>query len=182
MFLKVFSLVLICSQLAYCNVYDLSSESGECPEGFFFSEVINNCKVCATCGPSMYIKKECGGDQDTLCDYCLSENPTYSEDFFNRCDDYRKLFKILNLEKYPTMLRKEQPRYHGINWALASLVAAISVALILTINKCVRRPAFREVTILPPELSEEEKRNIIFAAEHLRNKRTKNGYQRFDYV
>uniref|UniRef100_A0A1I7STJ1 TNFR-Cys domain-containing protein n=1 Tax=Bursaphelenchus xylophilus TaxID=6326 RepID=A0A1I7STJ1_BURXY len=175
---KLFSVVILCSQLAY-SIQE--SVSQECDEETFFDGY--DCKRCATCGPTMYIKKACSESTDTVCDYCLNERPTLNEDFYTRCNDYRKLFENLKGDVSPRLhahFEGTYQHYHGINWALASLVAAISVALILTINKCIRRPAFREVTITPPELTEEEKQNIIFAAEHLRNKRGK--YHRLDYV
>ncbi|CAD5221396.1 unnamed protein product [Bursaphelenchus xylophilus] len=147
---KLFSVVILCSQLAY-SIQE--SVSQECDEETFFDGY--DCKRCATCGPTMYIKKACSESTDTNLKGDVS--PRLHAHF-----------------------EGTYQHYHGINWALASLVAAISVALILTINKCIRRPAFREVTITPPELTEEEKQNIIFAAEHLRNKRGK--YHRLDYV
>lgn len=37
------------------------------------------------------MKSKCRDNQDTVCDWCLSENPVLNENFFQECNDYKKL-------------------------------------------------------------------------------------------
>jgi hypothetical protein len=49
--------------------------------------------LCGTCGAGLYEKSKCNDRQDTVCGWCSSDNPTLNEDFFEVCNDDKKLLE-----------------------------------------------------------------------------------------
>ncbi|KAI6176731.1 TNFR-Cys domain-containing protein [Aphelenchoides bicaudatus] len=168
-----------------------NSDSGEiaCGKGEYFSERAGKCELCTACGSNLYVKSKCRDNQDTICDWCLSENPVLNENFFQECNDYKKLverFRKLWKDDLQEERVESDAKYLGNwTWLFYSLLAGVAcMSLILSFWLfCARRQYTRVITVAPPQLTEADNHNIIYAAKQIRDKLTKkSGSVDYEYL
>ena len=130
---------------------------------------------------NLYEKSKCDGARDTVCDWCLSENPTLNENFFEECKDYKKLverFRKLWREDLHEEREESDSKYLGNwTWLLYSLLAGVScISLLLSFWMfCARRKYTRVINVAPPQLTDADNHNIIYAAKQIRDNLRKKG-------
>jgi hypothetical protein len=177
----------------------------KCAEGKFKKGL--KCRPCSLCGSDLYIRKACSKDKDTFCEWCLTPNPLKNRDFREKCtnfikinSDFQKALEQKNDEEsqiqvQPVYLHHEllghyrypQISIHSWNsWKLEIILEyCFYLALIVLIFVIIRlltksKPYYRTVTINPPVFDESDNKNIIQAAEHIREKLGKRGYDRLE--
>ncbi|KAI6187860.1 hypothetical protein M3Y98_00291200 [Aphelenchoides besseyi] len=166
-------------------------EDAKCPQNYYFSETRNRCMICTECGTNLYEKEECQPDRDTVCDWCLTKNPTMNEEYFRQCDDYKKLYDKLReelkadiSEGHHRTTQMSSKRFDWLLWLVFVFAAACFVIVIFTVGclSCMRRRYTRVINVSPPELSEIDQHNIIYAAKQIREKFDKRGEVNYEYL
>jgi len=165
-----------------------SSEVNKCGKGKYFSLRNAQCLECGKCGSNMYEKIKCHENVDTVCDWCLADNPVRNDAFFHECDEYIQVFGKFRKELKAEMqlVREESESASGkrywVFYALLFMVPA-SILLLTFWLCCMQRKYTRVINVTPPQLSEMDDHNIIFAANHLREKvATKRGSVPYEYL
>jgi len=190
--------------LQYSSAYpfpDLSSSSSaedekDCPQSSFRTPY--GCRECTVCGPKLYEKESCKPEADTVCDWCLSEEPTLSEDFFESCAEYQKGAASAWSDKFQTELKeelkallaevKEDARSSNTMANCLGFLLALLVLLVpsLLLGCCVyrlrSRAYARVITVTPPELNDVDQHNIIFAAKQIRDKLSKKHGTKYEFL
>jgi len=187
-------------RLSESDESSLSSSSTEdeedCPRDFFRSRY--GCRQCTVCGPKLYEKKSCQPEADTVCDWCLTEEPTLNEDFFESCEEYRKGAAAAWSDKFQAELREElkslldemteEERQSSVTancvgFALAFLIMLVpSVLLGCCVYRLRSRAYTRVISVTPPELNEVDQHNIIFAAKQIRDKLSKKHGTQYEFL
>jgi len=169
-----FQLVNVQSHFTHDSSEELS-EIRECGENKFYSVAISRCVECGKCGSNMYEKVKCHRDVDTVCGWCLSDNPITNDDFFHECEEYIGLLKKFRKELSSELqvIREEGKTVSGNpHLILYALVCVIPIALVFVTvwMCCMQRKYTRVINVTPPQLSEIDDHNIIFAANQIREK------------
>jgi hypothetical protein len=182
-----------------------SDEADACPNDMYLKD--KKCRPCSECGPDLYVRQECTTRQDTVCDWCLNPKPTKNEDFEHKCLDIVALQKEFqsalgqrqrhaknNADAVikPIYAEVQPDPDHYSRFSLNAsyklemiMEACLYLALIALIFVVIRfisksKPYYRTVTINPPILDEQDSKNIIRAADQIREKLGKKGYERLE--
>ncbi|KAI1731962.1 TNFR/NGFR cysteine-rich region domain-containing protein [Ditylenchus destructor] len=176
-----------------------SDENEACPEDMFMKN--KRCRPCSECGPDLYDRQKCTANSDTKCDWCLNPTPLKNRDFQLKCTDVIQLKREFQqlLEKRDEVFKDSmvKPLYAesqavrltwtvSPSWKLQMIIeASFYLALIALIFVVIRfisksKPYYRTVTVDPPVLDESDNKNIIRAADHIRQKLGKKGYDRLE--
>uniref|UniRef100_A0A914BZ54 TNFR-Cys domain-containing protein n=1 Tax=Acrobeloides nanus TaxID=290746 RepID=A0A914BZ54_9BILA len=171
----------------------------KCPKSTFLLDVDNKCHPCSICGPDLYELEECTPESDTVCDWCFSPTPTKNNDFKLKCGDVdlKSIFRIvvkaqrdeaIEDDSYEIFAAEEaRAAKEAKRWAVAANVAKFGfyfllIILIVIVIRYVRKSkqAYRTITLTPPMLNEHDSKDIIRAADHIRQKLGKKGYDRLE--
>jgi len=180
-FVLLVVLSLAARQWVNANDIDFSTETAECKENEFFSTKSERCLECSQCGLDLYEKVKCSQFRDTVCDGCFAEDPFHNEDYFSKCQSYAQFYKQLTAIFKQTregaeLLEPKEPSNRW-QWGLYALVVSISLASLLLSfwMFCMRRKYIRVINVTPPQLSDIDDHNIIYAAKHVREKLASKG-------
>lgn len=194
-FVSVLLLLSVSLQLtlALNNPYDLDASSSEsieivedekkCPSNYYFSERHNRCSECTECGVNLYEKEKCEHNKDTVCDWCLTANPSMNEEYFRQCNEYTQLYEKLRDELKAEISEGRQSlgisskRFDWLLWLICVLATACFTVVVFAVGClcCVRKRYTRVINVSPPELNDVDQHNIIFAAKQVREKLAKRG-------
>jgi len=168
----------------------------DCQRDFYRSRY--GCRECTVCGPKLYEKQSCQPDADTVCDWCLSEEPTLNEDFFESCEEHRLNAAAAMSNKFQTELRQElkellqevaeEERQTNVAANCAGFLLALLILLVpsVLLGCCVyrlRSGAYtRVISVMPPELNEADQHNIVFAAKQIRDKLGKKHGTNYEFL
>ena len=182
--------------------------SAICPKGQFrLSD--GNCKQCSNCGPDFYERQPCKDNRDTRCESCYSEFAKSGlGDFDEKCAEtiqLRREFRRVMAAQYERERKASAgfqsqvqstvhftPVHHldGAGWWKAELAVEMAfylalIALVLAVIRflCKARPSagtYRTVQISPPALDDMDQKNIVRAADSIREKLGKKGYDRLE--
>lgn len=180
-----------------------SDESDACPKDMYLKS--KKCRPCSQCGPDLYVRERCVTKKDTLCDWCLNPNPLKNTDFRLKCSNMIQLqrefhqllgqredsFKtavvkpLYEVDHQPQTLRFTRLSLNTSYKIEMIMEACFYLALIALIFVVIRfisksKPYYRTVTVNPPVLDESDTKNIIRAADHIRAKLGKKGYERLE--
>jgi len=190
--------------------WDLLSSSYSAAESCFlqgkFLAKDGKCLPCSRCGQELYIREVCSSERDTVCGWCFTRFPEMNEDFHAKCDNlieihrttHRKL--VLGTDSDSNNGEFEDVSSTAKSFSILSAVSIDSnnwwkleiimevcfyLALIALIFSVIRflsknKPYYRTVHVSAPILNEAEEKDIIHAAESIRNKLGKKGYERLE--
>jgi len=179
------------------NSVEVSNEAN-CPKDSFLWEADNKCHPCSRCGPDLYILEECTPDEDTVCDWCYSPTATKNRDFKLKCGDVqlKSIFRVMvkaqreepvQDDSYEIFARDEERMKEVRRWAAAASIAKFGFYFLLTVLIAIviryvrkSKQAYRTITLMPPMLDEHDSKDIIRAADHIREKLGKKGYNRLE--
>jgi len=174
-----------------------SDESDACPKDMYLK--YKKCRPCSQCGPDLYVRERCATKKDTVCDWCLNPNPLKNSDFRLKCTDMIQLqeeFQQLlgqREDTYKTAVVHHQPQTlrftrlslntsYKIEMIMEACFYLALIALIFVVIRFISKskPYYRTVTVNPPVLDESDTKNIIRAADHIRAKLGKKGYEKLE--
>lgn len=96
-------ILLVSSIIAICVGKTLSYAEKRltlpCPDNEFRNWETQDCEQCSGCGSFMYIRKECGGFQNTQCGWCGSRVVVENEDFKLKCEPRSGDFSVFSSMK-----------------------------------------------------------------------------------
>jgi len=180
-----------------------SDEMDACPKDMYLK--YKKCRPCSQCGPDLYVRERCATKKDTVCDWCLNPNPLKNSDFHLKCTDmiqlqeeFRQLLgqredsfksavvKPIYVEHQPQQslrfTRLSLNTSYKIEMIMEACFYLALIALIFVVIRFISKskPYYRTVTVNPPVLDESDTKNIIRAADHIRAKLGKKGYERLE--
>ncbi|KAL3112732.1 hypothetical protein niasHT_019706 [Heterodera trifolii] len=171
-----------------------------CPKSKFFDSKSDECRPCSICGPDLYEREKCRTDSDTVCEWCLTNLRVIvrNNDFHVKCEQLialRDQFRAA-LAQHSVVQGKEKPTIYSVSmfenasklWKIELFVEmafyitliALVLAVIRFLVKSRSNTTYRTVTVTPPMLEEWEQKNIVRAAESIREKMGGKGYAKLD--
>uniref|UniRef100_A0A183CKK6 TNFR-Cys domain-containing protein n=1 Tax=Globodera pallida TaxID=36090 RepID=A0A183CKK6_GLOPA len=171
-----------------------------CPKGKFFEAKTDECRPCSICGPDLYEREKCRPDRDTVCDWCLTnlKRVVRSSNFRVKCEQLialREQFRSALVQRSVVGGKPKSTLFSEVSvlestskWWKVELFVEMAfyvtlIALVLAVTRFLvksRPTAYRTVTVTPPMLEEWEQKNIIHAAESIREKMGSKGYAKLE--
>uniref|UniRef100_A0A914H194 TNFR-Cys domain-containing protein n=1 Tax=Globodera rostochiensis TaxID=31243 RepID=A0A914H194_GLORO len=168
--------------------------------GKFFEAKTGECRPCSICGPDLYEREKCRPDRDTVCDWCLTnlKRVVRSSNFRVKCEQLialREQFRSALVQRSVVGGKLKSTLFSEVSvlestskWWKVELFVEMAfyvtlIALVLAVTRFLvksRPTAYRTVTVTPPMLEEWEQKNIIHAAENIREKMGSKGYAKLE--
>ncbi|KAH7724848.1 hypothetical protein AAVH_07436 [Aphelenchoides avenae] len=143
------------------------------------------CVRCTACGNGLYTRSGCTPEKDTVCDWCLTTNPKRNADYEVKCADWIQVKQELDAiaegkegENDPKSATSAFLRDTVLKVAFCLTMVGILLVAFRQLKNA--RKSHRTVTIVAPLLDECDSKNIIRAAECIRGKLGKKGYEQLE--
>jgi len=151
------------------------------------------CEFCSICKSPLYARESCKNDRDTECEWCFSKSPVKNADYQAKCGNikqsgsYDESFEENDLidpaaKSYMLSAVSIDSNY----WWKVEIIMEVCfyvalIALIISIIRFLSKTkSYRTVHITAPVLDVEDQKNIVKAAESIRNKLGKKDYERLE--